>query len=71
MMILAAFFKYDYIAMVWLVFAVLSILDPVLVMLDSCTWKTVFKTWGLLILLTIIWIWAMQVGIVPDSIEPE
>ena len=39
--------------------------------LDACTWKTMFKAWGLFILTFIIWIWAMQVGIVADAIQPE
>jgi hypothetical protein len=70
-MILAALFKVDFIAIIWLTCGVFSVLNPTLVMLDSCTWKTVFKTWALFILMTFIWIWAMNAGIVSDSLQAE
>lgn len=70
-MLIAALLKHDYIAMIVIALGSFSIASPTLVGLDACTWKTMFKAWGLFILTFIIWIWAMQVGIVADAIQPE
>jgi hypothetical protein len=67
MNLLAAILKYDYIAVLAVTAGVFSILNPVLVMLDECSWSAVFKTWAFTIVVWIFWIWAMEHGIVPGD----
>jgi hypothetical protein len=65
MNLLAAILQNDYLAMLAIATGSMSILNPVLVMLDKCTWSSVFKTWALTIAVWAFWIWAMEHGIVP------